>query len=173
LCYTHIDQYEKQGDRIEMRKTINIVERAKQYRDELQKLLELDFDNPNEDLKKFAEKEKLDLKDPRVKEKFFEIRKQYLEQINKFHEDNILMVKNNNQNPSSKSNSKENKIKKQKKEVKILPPNKPVQAKPQSNKKERKQSGGQDDTRNKEFSPIIVGMIILFIMFLIYIIYDY
>ena len=56
-----------------------IAEKAKEYRSELQKLLDLNFENPNEDLKAFAENNKMDLKDPKIKKHFLDIRKKYLE----------------------------------------------------------------------------------------------
>ena len=50
-----------------------IAEKAKEYIRELQKLLELNFENPNEELKLFAEKNKMDLKDPKIKKYFLDV----------------------------------------------------------------------------------------------------
>ena len=72
-----------------------IAEKAKEYIRELQKLLELNFENPNEELKLFAEKNKMDLKDPKIKKYFLDVRKKYLEDINKFYEKNFLSFNKN------------------------------------------------------------------------------
>ncbi len=91
-CLVLIERLERDGDKHEMKKMQTIVEKAKIYKDDLQKLLELNFDQPNEDLKNFAEKNNLNLSDPNVKNEFFKIRKDYIAQINKFYEENLLKV---------------------------------------------------------------------------------
>lgn len=80
-----------------------IAEKAHEYRSELQKLLDLNFDNPNEELKEFAKKSNMDLKDSKVQKYFLDIRKKYLEDINKFYEKNFLNY--NNQIPQNTNNS--------------------------------------------------------------------
>lgn len=92
----------------EKKKLIDVAEKAKIYKDDLQKLLELNFDTPNDDLREFAKKNNLDLNDPNVRDEFFKIRKEYLDKINKFYEDNLLNVNQyNNENNKQKSNAKQ------------------------------------------------------------------
>lgn len=125
-CYNLRDRYVRVNDKMEAKKMSSIAEKAHEYRVELQKLLDLNFDNPNEELKEFAKKSNMDLKDPKVQKYFLEIRKKYLEDINKFYENNFLNfnknpmikngpVKNNNKKDSIIKNSKisENKTNKQ------------------------------------------------------------
>ena len=82
-----------------------IAEKAKDYVKELQKLLDLNFENPNEELKNFAEKNKMDLKDPKIKKYFLDVRKKYLEDINKFYEKNFLSFNKNSGKRKIKGNS--------------------------------------------------------------------
>jgi hypothetical protein len=84
------ERYEREGNRQEMRKMKKIAEQAKAYKEDLQSLLELNFENPNNELKNFAIKNNLDLNDAKVREEFFKKRKQYLEEINKFYESNFF-----------------------------------------------------------------------------------
>ncbi len=90
-CYIMIDRLEREGNRKDKLKIQRTVEQAKHYKEELQRLLELDFENPNDSLKEFASKNNVSLKDPNVKEEFFKIRKEYIQKINKFYEENLLM----------------------------------------------------------------------------------
>lgn len=80
-----------------------IAEKAHEYRSELQKLLDLNFDNPNEELKEFAKKNNMDLKDSKVQKYFLDIRKKYLEDINRFYEKNFVNF--NNQIPQNATNN--------------------------------------------------------------------
>lgn len=92
-CYVLIHRLEREGNKKELKRMQAIVEKAKFYKEDLQKLLELNFEKPNDDLRKFAKEHKLDLNDPNVKNEFFKIRKSYLEKINNFYEDNLLKFK--------------------------------------------------------------------------------
>jgi len=117
-CYVLIDRLERDGDRVEKRKIQQVVDKAKIYKEDLQKLLELNFENPNDSLKEFAEKNNLDLKDSNIKEEFFNIRKQYLDKINKFYEENLLKHKEKDKNNQNLTKAKKlQKIKKSKEKI--------------------------------------------------------
>jgi hypothetical protein len=92
-CYVLINRLEREGNKLELKRMQAIVEKTKFYKEDLQRLLELNFEKPNDDLRNFAQEHKLDLNDPNVKNEFFKIRKNYLEKINKFYEDNLLKFK--------------------------------------------------------------------------------
>ena len=89
-----IEKYERENNKIEEKKIFEICEKAKEYKSELQTLVDLNFENPNEDLKNFAKKNKMDLKDPKIKKYFLDIRKKYLEEINQFYDKNFFNFKN-------------------------------------------------------------------------------
>jgi hypothetical protein len=88
----------------------DIAEKAKEYISELQKLLDLNFENPNEELKLFAQNNKMDLNDPKIKKHFLEVRKKYLENINKFYEKNFLGFNKSGANNSNIKNNNKKKI---------------------------------------------------------------
>ena len=60
--------------------------------------MEIDFDNPNEKLKSFALKENLDLNDLQVQKYFLQMKKKIIDEINEFHEKNLDLMKNQNEN---------------------------------------------------------------------------
>jgi hypothetical protein len=95
-----------------------IAEKAHEYRSELQKLLDLNFDNPNEELKEFTKKNNMDIKDSKVQMYFLDIRKKYIEDINKFYEKNFLNF-NNTQNATNslKDNAKKASVNTEKKNL--------------------------------------------------------
>lgn len=107
-CYLLKNQFDRENNRIESRKMNEIAERAKEYISELQKLLDLNFENPNEELRIFAQNNKMDLKDPKIKKHFLDVRKKYLEDINKFYERNFLTFnqKMNNNKANINGNKK-------------------------------------------------------------------
>lgn len=89
-CYSLRDRYERVNNQVEVERMTSIAEKAHEYRSELQKLLDLDFDNPSAELKEFAKNNNMNLKDKKVQKYFLEIRKNYLADINKFYEKNFL-----------------------------------------------------------------------------------
>jgi len=90
----------------------NFIEQSNMYREELVKLLNIDFDNPNKELKEFAEKSKLDLKNPLVQENFLKIRKELIDKINSFYENNFLK---NDPNAIEERKKEEKELRKKKK----------------------------------------------------------
>lgn len=100
------NRYERENNKVEEKKILNIADKAKEYRYELQKLIDINFDNPNEELKAFAEKSKMDLKDPKVKKHFMDIKHKYLEDINKFYEKNFNPSEFNNKRTISNTMKK-------------------------------------------------------------------
>lgn len=97
MCHAQYDIYERQGNKKEMASLEKTITKAKNYRDDLQNLIEIDFKNPNEKMKNFAEKEGLDLKAPKVQESIINIKKKYIDEINQFHQDNLLLMQNTNE----------------------------------------------------------------------------
>jgi len=87
-------QCEKAGSKKDYLAIRNFVEQSNQYREDLVKLLNLDFDNPSKELKEFAEKSNLDLKSTVVQENFHKVRKELIDQINTFYEKNFLSMDN-------------------------------------------------------------------------------
>ena len=61
-------------------------------------MIDIDFNNPNEKIKKFAEKEGLDLKDPTIQESINGIKKKYINEINEFHQSNLMLMQQTNEN---------------------------------------------------------------------------
>ena len=98
LCHTQLELCERHGKKKEAKNLRNIINKGKKYRDDLQNLMEIDFDNPNEKLKSFALKENLDLNDLQVQKYFLQLKKKIIDEINEFHEKNLDLMKNQNEN---------------------------------------------------------------------------
>ena len=186
----------KKNNEKEEKKLNKIIDQAKKYRDDLQDLIDIDFDNPNEKLKSFAKEENLDLQDKKVQEHFFTLRKKIIDDINEFHEKNLSLMRNQNKdnikllkglkeenrkrgfkNESDEENEIFEKIEKQEKEHEKI---KPI-------KKEKKKKGHlkkfvkNENTYNKQskkvfiISFIILSLCLLFRYLVNYIVnsYDY
>jgi hypothetical protein len=69
----------------------DVVTKAKKYKLDLERLLNLDFEKPSQELREFASENNLDLADPNVKQHFTKIRDDYLKVINKFYEQNLSL----------------------------------------------------------------------------------
>jgi hypothetical protein len=167
-----------------MKKLQETVEQAKAYKEDLQSLLDLDFKNPNENLQKFSKEHNMDLSNPEVQNEFLQLRKEYLERINKFYEDNFLNLSSN----KVLDNKKQTKAKSQlsseiAKQIKnqIIQNKKPEEDttplnlinKNKPKKKPHSKKNNQDKLSKKfEISPTLVGIIILFILLLYYLIFD-
>lgn len=165
ICYAQLDIYERQNNEIEIEKMNEIIKKAKNYLNEVERLSELDFDNPSEELKKFAEKENLDLKDKTVQNHFIELRRKYLAEIDRFHDNNLIMMKEKNEdNKKVLSNLKQ--IKKQKKTKEANGPNELNEVKPKKMKHKQKQRNTQSHFNKKVF-------IIAFIMISCAVIFKY
>jgi len=102
-CYLLRERYERVNHKMEVERMTAIAEKALEYRYELQKLLDLNFDKPTEELKEFAKKNNMDLKDNKVQKYFLDIRKKYLEDINKFYEKNFSKIFQNTNNLLNKT----------------------------------------------------------------------
>lgn len=135
ICYAQLDIYERQNNKNEIKKMNEVIIKAKNYLNEVERLSELDFDNPSDKLKAFAEKEKLDLKDPTVQKHFIDLRKKYLEEIDIFHNNNLLMMKEKNEdNKKVISNLKQQK----KEKANMNQANQSNEEKPSKKKKKKK-----------------------------------
>lgn len=197
ICYAQMDVVKsKKNNEKEEKKLNKIIDQAKKYRDDLQDLIDIDFDNPNEKLKSFAKEENLDLQDKKVQEHFFTLRKKIIDDINEFHEKNLSLMRNQNKdnikllkglkeenrkrgfkNESDEENEIFEKIEKQEKEHEKI---KPI-------KKEKKKKGHlkkfvkNENTYNKQskkvfiISFIILSLCLLFRYLVNYIVnsYDY
>ena len=63
-----------------------VLEQAEIYKENLTRLLNINFDNPDDNFKEFAIKNNFDLKDEEVKNEIINYRKKYLKLINTFYE---------------------------------------------------------------------------------------
>jgi len=89
-----MNKYEREGRTKDYWKMQEVVEQSKKFKENLERVLELNFDNPNEELYKFCKEHRLNLKDPNVKREFLKIRKEYLDQINRFYGENLFLNPN-------------------------------------------------------------------------------
>jgi hypothetical protein len=89
-----MNKYEREGRTKDYWKMQEVVEQSKKFKENLERVLELNFDNPNEELYKFCKEHRLNMKDPNVKREFFKIRKEYLDQINRFYGENLFLNPN-------------------------------------------------------------------------------
>lgn len=101
-----MNKYEREGRTKDYWKMQEVVEESKKYKEKLEKVLELNFDNPNEELLKFCKEHRLNLKDPNVKKEFLKIRKEYLDQINRFYGENLFLNPNITDSIRNKSKKK-------------------------------------------------------------------
>ena len=96
ICYTQKNLYERQDLKKEVKKLDKIIKQAKKYRDDLNDLINIDFNNPSEKLIKLSKKEGFDLKDKNIQKYFNDLKLKLIEEINEFHESNLQLMKDNN-----------------------------------------------------------------------------
>ena len=96
ICYTQKNLYERQDLKKEVKKLEKIIKQAKKYRDDLNDLINIDFNNPSEKLIKLSKKEGFDLKDKNIQKYFNDLKLKLIEEINQFHESNLQLMKDNN-----------------------------------------------------------------------------
>ena len=114
ICYTQKNLYERQDLKKEVKKLDKIIKQAKKYRDDLNDLINIDFNNPSEKLIKLSKKEGFDLKDKNIQKYFNDLKLKLIEEINEFHESNLQLMKDNNNknidtyNELMKKNNKNN-----------------------------------------------------------------
>ena len=110
-----MNQYEKEGRTNDYWKMQEVVEQSKRYKENLEKILDLNFENPSEELNKFCKENNLSLNDPNVKKEFLKIRKEYLDKINNFYTENLFLNPGINES-IKKTGKKKSGILKQKKD---------------------------------------------------------
>lgn len=125
--------YYKQNQARDYFSTKAILEQSQTLYENLGKLLNINFDNPDSCLKEFAIKNNLDLKDPQVKQELINYQIKYIQKVNKFYEETVQVAdedcdsncencKHYNSNPDSEdecsSENNDKKIKNQKKKKK-------------------------------------------------------
>ena len=93
ICYTQKDLYERQDMKKEVKKLEKIIKQAKKYRDDLNDLINIDFNNPNEKLINLSKKEGFDLKDKNIQKYFNDLKIKLNNEINEFHEINLKLMK--------------------------------------------------------------------------------
>ena len=107
MCHKQKSEFERNGMQKEVKKYEKIMKQAKKYRDDLNDLLEMDFDNPNERLLNLSRKEGIDLKDKNVQKYFNDLKMKLINEINEFHDNNVNMMKGKNkENKEYKENEK-------------------------------------------------------------------
>ena len=112
ICYTQKDLYERQNMKKEVKKLEKVIKQAKKYRDDLNDLMSIDFNNPNEKLINLSKKEGFDLKDKNIQKYFNDLKLKLINEINEFHESNLNLMKEQN-------NININRYNELKKEIKI------------------------------------------------------
>ena len=99
ICYTQKDLCERSGAKSEVKKFEKIIKQAKKYRDDLNDLIGIDFNNPSEKLINLSKKENFDLNDKNIQKYFYDLKIKLIKEINEFHENNLqLMKQENNKN---------------------------------------------------------------------------
>jgi hypothetical protein len=86
-----MNKYEREGRTNDYWKMQEVVDQSKKYKENLEKVLELNFDKPNIELARFCKDHKLNLDDPNVKKEFLKVRKEYLDRVNKFYAENLFL----------------------------------------------------------------------------------
>ena len=104
ICYTQKDLYERQEMKKEVKKLEKIIKQAKKYRDDLNDLINIDFNNPNEKLINLSKKEGFDLKDKNIQKYFNDLKIKLINEINEFHESNLKLMKSQNNKDITKLN---------------------------------------------------------------------
>jgi hypothetical protein len=89
---------------IEIKQLENVIDKAKKYKYDLERLLRLDFNNPNQELKQFALENDLNLSDNNVKKYFLKLRDDFIAKINKFYKENLSL--DNLSKPSASKTTK-------------------------------------------------------------------
>ena len=154
MCHVQLDIYDRQGNKSELKKLERTIEKAKNYREDLENLIDIDFNNPNEKIKKFAEKEGLDLKDPTIQESINGIKKKYINEINEFHQSNLMLMQQTNEN--NKKNLEELKMRKREHKEQLK------QKKKLSEKKAPKGKNIKQESKSKfNYKIMIIAFIIL------------
>ena len=110
ICYTQKDLYESQDMKKEVKKLEKVIKQAKKYRDDLNDLINIDFNNPNEKLINLSKKEGFDLKDKNIQKYFYDLKLKLIEEINEFHESNINLMKEQNNNNINRYNEMKKQI---------------------------------------------------------------
>ena len=98
ICYSQKNLYERQDMKKEIKKLEKGIKQAKQYRDDLNDLINIDFNNPSEKLINLSKKEGFDLKDKNIQKYFNDLKLKLIKEINEFHESNINLMKEQNNN---------------------------------------------------------------------------
>lgn len=111
ICYTQKELYERQDMKKEVKKLEKVIKQAKKYRDDLNDLINIDFNNPSEKLINLSKKEGFDLKDKNIQNYFGELKMKLIKEINEFHESNLNLMKEQNNKNIDKFNELKNQIK--------------------------------------------------------------
>ena len=98
MCHKQKNELERNGMEKEVKRYEKIIKQAKKYRDDLNELLEMDFEKPNDKLINLSRKEGFDLKDKNIQKYFSDLKKKLINEINEFHEHNLNLMKGNNKN---------------------------------------------------------------------------
>ena len=118
ICYTQKNLYERQDMKKEMKKLDKVIKQAKKYRDDLNDLINIDFNNPNEKLINLSKKEGFDLKDTKIQQYFNDLKLKLIGEINEFHESNLNLMKGQNDKNINRYNELKNQINKDDKDKK-------------------------------------------------------
>ena len=108
MCHKQKNEFERNGMEKEVKQYEKIMKQAKKYRDDLNELLEMDFNKPNEKLINLSRKEGFDLKDKNIQKYFNDLKMKLINEINEFHDNNLNLMKGKNKENKENKNIETN-----------------------------------------------------------------
>ena len=106
MCHKQKYEFERNNMNKEVKQYEKIIKQAKKYRDDLNELINIDFEKPSEKLINLSRKEGFDLKDKNVQKYFYDLKNKLINEINEFHEKNLNMMKGRKEEKRNKEISK-------------------------------------------------------------------
>ena len=93
MCHKQKYEFERNNMNKEVKQYEKIIKQAKKYRDDLNELINIDFEKPSEKLINLSRKEGFDLKDKNIQKYFYDLKMKLIKEINEFHDNNLNMMK--------------------------------------------------------------------------------
>ena len=108
MCHKQKYEFERNNMNKEVKQYEKIIKQAKKYRDDLNELINIDFEKPSEKLINLSRKEGFDLKDKNIQKYFYDLKMKLIKEINEFHDNNLNMMKGKNKEKEKKINTNNN-----------------------------------------------------------------
>ena len=105
MCHKQKYEFERNNMNKEVKQYEKIIKQAKKYRDDLNELINIDFEKPSEKLINLSRKEGFDLKDKNIQKYFYDLKMKLIKEINEFHDNNLNMMKGKNKEKEKKINT--------------------------------------------------------------------